>query len=814
MHRPIFFEACSAPLAAAAIALMVAGTSALAQQQKLPPPETMQLSGLKQPVDILLDHWGVPHIYAANEADLFFAQGFNTARDRLFQMDLWRRRGLGELAEVFGPEFVEQDKASRLFLYRGDMKQEWAMYSPDAQQIAAQFAAGVNAYIGWLADHPQQMPYEFKLLKYQPALWSPEDVVRIRSHGLGGNLLHEAERARVLCIAGRKAEEIRQRLEPPWPNLVPAGLNPCLPQDVLKVFSLATAGVRLAPGATAEAHPLASLPVDEEETTNEPSYGSNNWAISPRKSATGRAILASDPHRDYVQPSVRYLQDLNAPTLHIEGMGEPIAPGVSFAHNDWIAYAGTVFWIDQEDLYVYELNPANPDEYKYQGKWVAFRQVHEQIKVKGQGAVAAELKFTRHGPVIYLDRETNRAFAVRTAWLEPGTSPYFASVALMRARTFPEYEKAVARWGKPALNMVYADVKGNIAWTPRGFAPIRPNWDGLMPVPGDGRYEWAGKWTAAQLPLSYNPSQGYLTTSNEMNLPPGYPYKQRKLGFEWSDPSRHRRIDEVLSSRPKVSLEDSMRLQNDVLSIPARRLLALLETLTSDNAETLAALKLLGEWDAHLDSDSAAAALEEVWFTRHLQPAFKAATLSNQAAGLFAAPSTQVLLDGLEQPQTRFSPDATGQRDKLLLTTLGAAYGEMENLQGPDASKWTWGKLHHNFSEHPFSQVTDEAQQKQLNVGPVETGGGAFTVNASSYRARDFLQTSGPSVRMVLDVGNWDNSRAVNYPGESGDPNSPHYRDLAPMWVGGTYFPLLYSRPAVEQATEKRIRLVPNPNVR
>ncbi len=368
----------------------------------------------------------------------------------------------------------------------------------------------------------------------------------------------------------------------------------------------------------------------------------------------------------------------------------------------------------------------------------------------------------------------------------------------------------MAHWGKPPLNMVYADTKGNIAWTPRGYSPIRPNWDGLLPVPGDGRYEWAGTWSGNQLPLSYNPAKGYLTTSNEMNLPAGYPYKERKLGFEWSDPSRHQRIDEVLAQKPKVSLEDSMRLQNDVLSIPARRLVTLLQPLQSSDPETQAALKLLKGWNACLNASSSAAALEEVWFTHHLQPAFKAAVLSKEAIGLFEVPSTQVLLDALEHPQTTFTPDSIAQRDKLLLTTLTAAYSEMKTLEGPDAAQWTWGKLHHNFSEHPLSPLVDEAGKKLLNVGPLETGGSAYTVNASSYRARDFQQTSGPSVRMVLDVGNWDNSRAINYPGESGDPYSAHYRDLATKWVEGAYFPLLYSRQAVEKQTEKHIRLIPN----
>jgi penicillin amidase len=790
------------------VALLAAGIPLAAQQKPASMTETMEVGGLKRPVEILVDHWGVPHIYAENEADLFFAQGFNAARDRMFQMDLWRRRGLGELAEVFGPQFVEPDTATRLFLYRGDMKKEWSMYSPDAQEIAARFAAGVNAYVDWLTAHPEQMPYEFKTMKYEPGRWSKEDVVRIRSHGLSGNLLGEVERAKVVCAAGWKAEEIRQRLEPAWQTRVPDGLDPCLPKDVLKVFALATVDVKLALSSLkAELSP--TLEVAEARVATEGSYGSNNWVISAGKSATGRAILASDPHRAYMQPSIRYIADLNAPTLHIEGVGEPIAPGVSFAHNDWIAYAGTIFRIDQEDLYAYELNPANAEEYKYEGKWETFRVVHEEIKVKGQNSSPVELKFTRHGPVIYVEKEKNRAFAVRTAWLEPGTSPYYASVALMRSKTFEEFEKAVERWKTPPLNIVYADVKGNIGWTPRGFAPIRPNWDGLLPVPGDGKYEWSGQWSGAQLPRSYNPNAGYFTTSNQMDLPADYPYKERRLGFEWSNPSRHQRIEEVLSKRTQVSLEDSMRLQNDVVSIPARRLVALLQPLMNEDAKMQAALKLLKGWDGSLDMDSAAAALEEVWFSRHLEKAFKEAVLSKEDASLFDTPSPTVMLEALEHPETRFSGNATEQRDKLLLTTIAAAYVEMESLEGTDPREWRWGKLHHNLSEHAFSGVVDEAARKALNVGPIETGGSGFTVNASPYRASDFLQVGGPSVRMVLEVGNWDNSRAVNHPGQSGAPESAHYRALAPMWRAGTYFPLLYSRKAVEEATERRIRLVP-----
>jgi penicillin G amidase len=770
--------------------------------------ETISLPGLQQPAEILIDHWGVPHIYAKNEADLFFAQGFNAARDRLFQIDLWRRRGLGQLAEVFGPGFIEQDKATRLFLYRGDMNQEWETYNKDTQQIAKHFVDGINAYIGWVEQHPEQLPFEFKKLNYKPARWAPEDVVRIRSHGLNGNLRNEVARARIACLANLKADEVRSRLEPPWETRVPQGLDPCLPRDVLNVFELATRSIHFTQESTLVAA-SQNFAVLGDESTSEAQAESNNWVISARKSATGRAIMANDPHREYGEPSLRYLADLNSPTLHVAGIGEPAMPGVSNGHNDWIAFGGTYFYIDQQDLYVYELNPANHNEYKYKDKWEPYRVIHEEIPVRGQAAVPVDLKFTRHGPIIYVEAGKNRAFVARTVWLDPGTSPYMASLGYLHAQTFEEFQRALRGWGSPPINQVYADVNGNIGWAPRGFAPIRPNWDGLLPVPGDGRYEWAGNWSSDQLPRIYNPASGYFSTSNEMNLPPDYPYKERKLGFEWGPEYRHQRIEEVLSKSNRVSIEDSMALQIDVVSIPARRLAALLQPLQSDDATTQAALNLLKNWNGTLDADSPQAALEEVWLTRHLEPTFKEAVLSKSVAEAFDRPDTRVMLDALEHPETHFPGRAAEQRDRILLASLAAAYREMKVLQGSDSSQWNWGKLQFNLCEHPMSSIVDEQTRAKINVGPISKHGGRNTVNASSYQASDFRQIGGPSARLVIDVGNWDNSRAVNYPGESGDPGSPHYRDLAPLWRNGEYFPLLYSRGTVETATERKIELVP-----
>jgi penicillin amidase len=797
------------PLSILVIVVCVAVMAAFSGQRETVATETILLPHLRQPVEILIDHWGVPHIYAKNEADLFFAQGFNVARDRLFQIDLWYRRGLGQLAEVFGPAYVEQDKATRLFLYRGDMKKEWEVYGPGTEGMFQQFTAGINAYVDWVDAHPDQMPFEFKYLHYKPAHWTAEDAVRIRSYAYAYNLEEEVARAKVACVADLKSEELRYKLGPPWQTRIPDGLDPCLPKDVLRVYDLATKAVSFTPESL-KSHVNHLFPRTIQVLGAEFSGESNNWVIAGNKSASGHAILASDPHLEYIQPSVRYLLDLYAPTLHVAGANRPISPGVSLGHNDWIGFAHTSFPVDQEDLYVYELNPANPDQYKYQGQWESFRVVREEIKVKNQPAIDVDLKFTRHGPVIYAEKEKNRAFAVRTVWVEPGTSPYYPSYEHMRSRTFEDYKKSVERWGTPSLNHVYADVQGNIGWAPRGFAPIRPNWDGLLPVPGDGRYEWAGHLTGDQFPTCYNPPSGYITTSNEMNLPPDYPYKDRKLGFEWGVPFRHQRIDEVLSKLTKVSVEDSMRLQNDVVSIPARHLLALLQPLSSDDAPTQAALTLLKGWNASEDAESPQAALYEVWFSRHLRGAFKQAVLSKAAADSFEFPDTAALLDALENPETRFTGNAASQeRDHLLLTTLASAYEEMGTLQGSDPRQWAWGKLHHNLSEHPLSAIVDEATRAKLNVGPFERSGGPYTPNVAHYRVTDFRDTAGPSIRIVVDLGNWDNSRVVNHPGQSGDPDNPHYRDLAPPWRTGQYVPLLYTRKAVEAATEKRFELVP-----
>ena len=764
--------------------------------------------GLVAPAQILVDPWGVPHLYAASADDLYFVQGFNAARDRLFQIDLWRRRGLGRLAGVFGANFVEQDRAARLFLYRGDMAREWRSYGPGAQRIAARFVAGLNAYIDLVGRDPSKLPFEFGYFGYAPEKWQPEDVVRIRSHGLTRNLGSEVARASVACRGDLKSDAVRLRLSPRWETKIPEGLDPCIPAKVMRVYTLATQGVLVAgrDGRRSAIEGEGNLAADERAT---PPEGSNAWVVAPAKSATGRPILASDPHRGYATPSLRYIVHLNAPGLSVIGGGEPALPGVSIGHNGTIAFGLTVFSTDQEDLYVYETHGERPNEYRYRGGWEKMKVVTESIPVRGREPVSVEMLFARHGPVLHVDRGKGRAYAVRSGWFEPGMAPYFGSISYMHARNFAEFKRAMAQWGAPSENQLYADVAGNIGWVTGGLAPVRPNWDGLLPVPGDGRYEWAGFWSGDQLPSALNPRSGWLASANEQNLPEGYPYRERKLGFEWPPATRWQRVAETLKSLPLVSIEDSMRLQNDLLSIPARRMRAVLRGVSVNDARAQAAARLLLDWNAVETGDSAAAALFEVWWSRHLGPTLKDGLLPRAAAQLIRTADAELLLETMEQPGPALGSAAVARRDEIVDKSLAMAWAELQQLAGPDPAAWRWDKLHHVLLAHPLANAADEATRARLNVGPFPKQGGSDTVNVSSYDPATFRQISGPSFRVVIDVGDWDNSRAMNTPGQSGDPDSPHYRDLVPLWLNGEYFPLLYTRARVEAAAVRRIELVP-----
>lgn len=772
--------------------------------------DTLHIPGLSAPGSIGIDANGIPHIRADNEADLFFLQGFHVARERLFQIDVFRKRGLGLLAADFGPGYIEQDRASRLFLYRGDMEAEYAGYGPEAKATFTAFVAGINAFIAMTEADPSLLPFEFGLLGTRPARWAPEDVSRIRTHSLSRNALSEILRCQVHGKADHRTDLLRRWLEPQITPKVPEGLDPAsIPMRVLDLVKLATANAtfskeRLA--ATLEDAPKWRSTTDLLEVVLDAQYtGSNNWAVHGSKTDTGMPILASDPHRIHGMPSLRTIFHLSCPTLDIVGAGEPSVPGVMIGHNGTLAWGLTIFYIDQEDLYFYETHPDDRDLYRYGDTWERVRTIEEKISVKGCDDQILVLKFTRHGPVVYEDAEAGRLYAIRAAYFEPGTAPYLVAHKLMRAKNLAEFRAAAVTWGTPSCNLVYADKAGDIAWMPAGINPIRPNWDGLLPVPGDGRYEWAGWRDRAEAPVIHNPDRGFVFSANEMNVPKGWDHEAYPFGYEWVDYSRANRIEEVLLTASPHTLATSRALQTDVVSIPARRLGKLLAGLSAADADTAAALAMLAAWDHALTSTSAAGALFEVWWAKHLKKALWNAVVAPELHALMVPGDVDGTLAALEAPDDRFGADPAAARNAILLSSLGAAYAEMKTLLGPDPQGWAWGKLHHAYFQHPLAFLMPEETAKAWSIGPLPHAGSAVTPMHTGYRGTDFRTMMGSSFRLVVDLADLDRSVTINTPGQSGDPNSPHYRDLFAKWAAGDYVPLPYSATAVEVALERKL---------
>ncbi|HSR51196.1 MAG TPA: penicillin acylase family protein [Acidobacteriota bacterium] len=807
------------------VALLLAGHSC--GQREESPAETLTAQGLLAPVEIMTDPWGVSHIYASNQHDLFFAQGYNAARDRLFQFEIWRRMATGTLSEVFGKRFLEQDKGARLLRLRVDIEEEMAHYHPQGREIIRAFVEGVNAYVDRALSRPEELPMEFRLLGIEPGPWTPEVVVS-RHNGLFRNAGLEVELAQAVAKAGSEAVKEFAYFDPPDPELTaPEGIDlAVIKEEILGLYRASRRRPRFLPrdvvdpearsqepdpearGAAAE-WPLEFLSTAARQRELE--RGSNNWAITPERSSTGAAFLANDPHRSLQAPSLRYFVHLNAPGWNVIGGGEPALPGVSIGHNEHGAWGLTIFSVDQEDLYVYETHPEDPLRYRYGQGWEEMRVEEEVVPVKGQESRRVELKFTRHGPVLFEDPQNRRAYALRAAWLEKGTAPYLASLRMGQAKSWQEFRQACSYFLTPSENMLWADREGNIGWQATGITPRRPNWNGLLPVPGDGRYEWDGYLPVLDLPHDSNPSSGFLATANENNLPEGY---RPLVGWRWAEPFRRQRLEEVLSGSQKLGLEQMRDLQLDYLSIPARQLTPLLLEAAGDSPSQAdqstpnwqRALEALKDWDYRMTADSQAAAVYAL-FERDLR-ARLAKSLYPELIKELGPPNLFQTLRWVTEPHPDLGANPVGARDRLLLSALSQALRELAKRMGDDFSQWRYGSpdLHHVQIAHPLSKALRRDLAEQFNHGVLPRGGSRHTVNMTTGNDN---QTSGATFRIIADLSDWDASLATNSPGQSGDPSSPHYGDLFLPWANGEYFPLLFSRSQVEDRSQSKLLLTP-----
>ena len=789
------------------------------------PAASVQIAGLTQPVEILRDRWGINHIYAQNEADLFFAQGYAAARDRLFQFEMWRRQATGTVAEILGRRELTRDRGTRLHQFRGDLDDELNRYHPRGKVIVEAYVRGINAYVAETEANPALLPMEFRMLGIKPGPWTPAVVIS-RHQALNANVSEEVRLIRAIKAGGLAQVRELMNFQGGDPRFeLDAAIDPStFPADVLAVYNAFRESLRFLPedvapqwraaAAAAERRLKPSLsiapdPAGPNDLDADPrDIGSNNWVVSGSRTISTLPILANDPHRVIAAPSLRYWVHLVAPGWNVIGGGEPVLPGVSIGHNEHGAWGLTIFGQDAEDLYVYDTNPANPHEYRYRGNWEAMRVRSDSIPIKGERPETVELKYTRHGPVLFEDRANRKAYALRAGWMEPGGAPYLASLRMNQAATWEEFKAACTFSNMPSENMVWVDRKGNIGWQAAGIQPIRRNWSGVLPVPGDGRYEWDGYLPIASLPSELNPVRGFIATANNYLLPDNYPYKDL-LHVQWSDAFRASRIAEVLGSGRMFSVGEMTRLQNDDLSIVARVLTPLLRDVSLANPASARARDLLTRWDFVLDKDSIAAGIYEMWQRRLLANTREAVVPAPiaKAVGVNLL-STKTVIDRLLSPDGKFGANPLAGRDAIVAKSLDEAVAELTKRFGADMQAWKYGqeKYHHALIAHPLSNAVNAATKARLEVGPLPRGGDGSTVSATGGADN---QAAGGSLKIVADTEDWDNSVALNTPGQSGDPDSPHYRDLFALWARGQYFPLAYSRAKVDSVRESTLRLTP-----
>jgi penicillin amidase len=790
--------------------LLNVGTFAQSAELKVP--------GLQQPVEVIRDTYGINHIYAQNEHDLFFAQGYCAAKDRLFQFELWRRQATGTVAEILGPREIKRDIGARLFKFRGNLEQEFNHYHPRGNSIIRAFTDGINACVTEVLANPTLLPLEFSLLRIKPGLWTPEIVIS-RHQGLLGNLNDEVSNARAVAALGAEMVKELKSLEPGDARLeLDAAINQtALSKEIIELYSafrnpLVFTPQDLSLSANTDLRNYQYLAQKDEYayqqimSQEKENIGSNNWIVSGALSQSGFPLLANDPHRALSVPSLRYMVHLNAPGWNVVGGGEPTIPGVSIGHNEYGAWGLTVFSIDGEDLYVYDLNPQNKNQYNYQGRWEDMRMIKDTVKVKGGPDVIVEHRYTRHGPVTYIDHEANIAYAVRAAWMDVGAAPYMASLRIDQATNWEEFRDGCSYSHIPGENMIWIDKKGNIGWQAVGVAPIRKNWDGLVPVPGDGRYEWSGYLPIQSLPHVYNPEKGFWATANENLVPHNYAHRDA-VGWGWADSWRADRINEVLGSGKKHSLADMMRLQFDYLSIPARTLVPMLKDLTSADPKVEAVRNQLLTWDYVLNANSVEAGIYVMWerkISENIVPLF----VPEKGKGLIRSIPLNKSIEWITTSRPEFGSNPVAGRDVFLLTCLQQAVVELTKKLGPDVKKWQYGQAayHHVLIKHPLSNAVNETTRKSLEVGPLPRGGNGSTPGVTGNGDN---QTHGATFRIVADASDWDKTMFTNAPGQSGNVASPYYKNLFPLWAADKHFPVYFSKSLIERVAKERIILKP-----
>ena len=824
MKKFVLFVLAVFALAAAA----VAGLRAFLRRF-LPQTEgSARLAGLHGPVEVIRDRWGVPHIYAEDEDDLFFAQGYIHAQDRLWQMELQRRMGAGRLSEVLGEATLAVDRFTRTLGLNRAAEDELASLPAETRRVLESYAAGVNAY---MRQRPGQWSLEFTLLRFQPQPWRPVDSLywaKFLALILSGNWASETLRAR---LAAKLGADLAADLEPAYPANNPTvvhgpGLPPGAEPPPNGWSSPAVReALRLVEGLLGSGPPPPMPAAPPSGIIRLNPGASNQWVVSGQRTASGQPLLANDTHMAVAMPAIWYQVHLEGGRYHVAGVSLPGAPGVVVGHNQRCAWGLTTAWQDAQDLFIERINPANPAEYEFAGQWRPLQTVQEVIGVKGRPEPeVVEVRLTHHGPIVSDLMGETAPMALRWVALDQ-TDMLGAVLGYDRAPNWQEFRAALASWAAPAHNFVYADVDGHIAYFQAGWMPVRANGYGIAPAPGwTGEYEWQRFLSLDELPQTLDPESGWLGVANNLVVDAAYPHF---LSADLENPCRATRLVELLTARDTVSAADFAAMQRDTYSAQAQRFVRHLLPIQPTNTREARALEILRGWDYHIAANSVAATLYETVRLYALHETFdrRLGELADAYVGVDPTPLGDTgpyhdrsimrlleILDDKRGDSVWLRDPETGipqHKTELLHRALRIALRELKAHLGPDMDTWTWGRLNRIHFAHPVGSV--KPLHLLFNRGPYPMSGDRDTLlRASGKPAFPFQPVAVvDALRFIADLSDWDRCQIIVPGGQSGHVASPHYADQIPLWRDGLMLTLPFSRPAVERSTRERLVLSP-----
>jgi penicillin amidase len=738
----------------------------------------VRLPGLEGRAEVWRDADGVAHVTAGSVHDAFLAQGFVHAQDRLWHMDYDRRRAAGRWAEWAGPGGLALDVQMRRFRLVQSARADYAALNAETRAALDAYAAGVNAFLATT----RALPVEYAILGATPEPWAPADslaVFKVR-HVLMGTWQTKAWRARLLRQLGPRLTAYLSPGTAPNPMLiVPPGLEYGGPAwDALRELTVAEAAIGALPDWDG---------------------GSNNWAVAGSRTASGRPLVAGDPHRPLDVPNVYYPNHVACPAFDAIGLAFPGVPGFPhFGHNAHVAWCVTHTAADYQDLYLERFDRADPSRYETAGGWRTAERARETIQVRGAAPVAIEVTITDHGPVVLGEPRSGIAMAFRYTATAGVNRTAESLLPMLRARSADELEAAMRPWVDPVNNLVFADVHGAIGYRTRGVVPRRSLANAWLPVPGwDGAHEWTGAIPFEAMPVVRDPATGWIATANSRVTGPDYP---DYIGLDYAPDFRTRRLVARLAALQGATVADMQAIHADRVSLPGRELAVLLGSLPDGDRDVKDGLALLRGWDGTMDRDSAAAAVYAA-FRERLVRDLMTPLLGPLAAEAFAgAPRGAVahvarvksrLVEWIRAGDRTILPPGTDW-PAALARALGAAVAGLRERLGPDPATWRWGALHTTEPHHPLALVQPELG-RWLDPPRVAVGGDGDTVQNAGFIAAAGYGVSATSVaRYVFDLGDWERSAWVIPLGVSGHPGSPHYADQVTPWSEGRLLPMRY----------------------